>query len=112
MGAVAAYMEYLREMARKIAYRGSFLKVIPGTKSMPSRYLDWDVSHSTDDMKRYLLAAEQDRQAKDGRALFLGVGFGFRFGLGLDLGRRLGFLGLRLRFGFRGRGLGRFCFGF
>jgi hypothetical protein len=74
MGAVAAYMEYLREMARKIAYRGSFLKVIPGTKSMPSRYLDWDVSHSTDDMKRYLLAAEQDRQAKDGRALFLGVG--------------------------------------
>jgi len=74
MGAVAAYMEYLREMARKIAYRGSFLKVIPGTRSMPSRYLDWDVSHSPDDRKRYLLGAEQDRQSKDGRALFLGIG--------------------------------------
>ena len=74
MGAVAAYMEYLREMARKIAYRGSFLKVIPGTRSMPSRYLDWGASHSPDDMRRYLRAAELDRQAKDGRALFLGIG--------------------------------------
>jgi hypothetical protein len=74
MGAVAAYMEYLREMARKIAYRGSFLKVIPGTRSMPSRYMDWDQPHSSEDMQRFLLGAEQDKQAKDGRALFLGVG--------------------------------------
>lgn len=74
MGAVAAYMEYLREMARKIAYRGSFLKVLPGTRATSSRYLDWDVSHDPKDLQRYLLAAEQDKQAKDGRALFLGIG--------------------------------------
>lgn len=71
---VAAYMEYLREMARKIAYRGSFLKVLPGTAGTPSLYLDWDARHDPQEMQHYLLAANQAKKAKDGRALFIGIG--------------------------------------
>jgi hypothetical protein len=73
MDPVAAYVEYLREMARKVAYRGSFLKVLPGTAPKPSRYLDWDSDRPPGNA--YLLGVIEDqRTAKEGRSLFIGIG--------------------------------------
>ena len=73
MDVLAAYVEYLREMSRKVAYRGSFLKVLPGTAPKPSRYLDWDAERVPGQV--YLQGVIEDQRiAKEGRSLFLGIG--------------------------------------
>lgn len=73
--AVTAYLEYLREMARKVAYRGTFLNVLHRKpRRSPERYLNWDEPHNPRALARYLAAVEQDIRSQDGRALFLGIG--------------------------------------
>lgn len=75
MDPVPAYLEYLREMARKIAYRGTFLNVLHRKSSRsPDRYLNWDDAHGESEKQRYLVAVEQDIKAQDGRSLFIGIG--------------------------------------
>jgi len=75
MDPVSAYLEYLREMSRKIAYRGTFLNVLHRKpKRSPDRYQNYDVPTSQDLMQRYLTGVEQDIRGQDGRTLFIGLG--------------------------------------
>src|SRR5262245_32391416 len=75
MDPVTAYLEYLREMSRKIAYRGSFLNVLyRKPRRAPDRYLSLDIPHQGDELQRYLVGVEQDRRMEDGRKLFVGIG--------------------------------------
>jgi hypothetical protein len=75
MDEVVAYLEYLREMSRKITCRGTLLNVLfKASKKSPDRYLDWDSPRPTPAFQRYLAGVEQDVTFQDGRRLFLGVG--------------------------------------
>lgn len=75
MDPVSAYLEYLREMSRKIAYRGTFLNVLHRKpKKSPDRYLSYDAPTPQELMQRYLTGVEQDVGGQDGRTLFLGIG--------------------------------------
>lgn len=75
MDPVSAYLEYLREMSRKIAYRGTFLNVLyRKSKKSPDRYLSLDTTHSADVLQQYYSSVEQDIRGQDGRTLFIGIG--------------------------------------
>lgn len=75
MDPVAAYLQYLREMARKIAYRGTFLNVLSGkTRRSPDRYFDEDARITPVEFQRYLAGVEQDVRTNEERTLFLGTG--------------------------------------
>lgn len=75
---VLAYINYLQSMSRKIAYRGSFAKVLGGKpRTNPDRYLSYD--HSIDQIyfQKYLTSVMGDIQRQEGRKLFLGHGLIF-----------------------------------
>ncbi len=72
---VVAYLDYLKEMARKIAYRGTFVNVLH-LKSAKSqdRYQPWEGVRTQEDRQRYYAGVDQDMRSQDGRMLFLGIG--------------------------------------
>jgi hypothetical protein len=72
---IVAYLEYLRQMSRKIAYRGTTVDVLGGkSRKSPDRYLAYDILHEAAAMQRYLNGVATDNQVKEGRTLFIGIG--------------------------------------
>lgn len=72
---VVAYLDYLQQMARKIAYRGNTVDVL-GRKSRrtPDRYLSYDADVDDATMQRYLAGVVGDRRLQEGRTPFIGIG--------------------------------------
>lgn len=72
---VVAYLDYLQQMSRKIAYRGTTVDVLGGkSRKSPDRYLPYDTAHEDAAMQRYLSGVTTDRQVSEGRTLFIGIG--------------------------------------
>ncbi len=72
---VVAYLDYLRQMSRKIAYRGTTVDVLGGkSRKSPDRYLAYDIRHDESAWQRYLNGVTTDRQFNEGRTLFIGIG--------------------------------------
>lgn len=72
---VVSYLEYLRQMSRKIAYRGAIVDVLGGkSRRSPDRYLAYDTPQEDAAMQRYLNGVTADNQLNEGRTLFVGVG--------------------------------------
>lgn len=72
---VSAYLSYLQQMARKVAYRGTTVDVLGGrSRRQNARYLDYDSLIDDADLQRYLTGVADDRQLNESRTLFIGVG--------------------------------------
>jgi len=72
---VLAYLDYLRQMSRKIAYRGNTVDVLGGkSRKSPDRYLPYDTVHEDAAMQRYLNGVTTDQQVNEGRILVIGIG--------------------------------------
>jgi len=72
---VVAYLDYLQQMSRKIAYRGTTVDVLGGkSRRSPDRYLSYDATHDDATWQRFLNGVTTDRQVNEGRTLFIGIG--------------------------------------